>query len=532
MDQNNQFNNMTKRDYLRVLFAHKAVFCTTVLVVCVVVFIGLKFKTKMYESKVKMLISAEKQVDKTYYKEAEVSFGVKKTLTQSEIVKSDHVLSRVVRSLALQKRTIDDEKGFSSPLKIKLMKYLKKKKQDRKLGNLTDEQKKDILIRQAILSLKEDIRVEPIRDTNMFTIIVTDYNPFLAAAIANVISRSYVMFDLEQQLSELKLRYGRKHPTVNLIKKSLKGLQKTLSGKTISDIEAIGPASVKIIEQASVALDPVGKSKKSTMALAFIMSILLAVMLAFLFEYTNQTIRSPQEVERILGFPFIGSIVKMKLFDRRIIAFDKCLSDYGKSYHAISDRIYALLKDKGIKSILLTSTLKEENTSIVIANLGNFISKTRRCKTLIIDANLSSPSMDRLFNVETEPGLVEFLDGEGSLEEITNMLGENLYVIPAGKTGVNSSMMLESHKMKILLREAREKFDIVIVNAQHLMGQKSAILLSTLVDGTVLVVDAGKARRQVIKNATMSVNGKLENVIGVILNERKYPIPKLVYDNV
>ncbi len=531
MNNNEQANETTLRDYLKVLFRHKSVIILTVITVCATVFVGLKLKTKVYESRVKMLITAEKQVEATYYREMYGGRNVQQTLTQSEIVKSDPVLGRVVRSLALHKRPLDDEKKFSSPLKAQLIDY-RAKMQNKKLENFPDEQKEAFLFRHAVESLKMNINVEPIRDTNMFTIKVRDYNPVGAAVIANVVSRSYVMFDLEQQLAELKLKYGRKHPTVNLIEESIEGLQKTLSGEPIGDVEAIGPASVKIIEQAYVALEPTGTSKVLTFALAFVMSIFLGVMLAFVFEYTDQTLKSPQDIERTLGLPFIGSITRKKLFNRTLIKFDKRLSDYGRSYQIVSDQLYMLIKDKGLKSILVTSTLKEENNSVVIANLGKYISEMLRHKTLIIDANLRTRSMGRLFKIEKEPGLIDFLDGKASLEEITKKLDKHLSVIASGNTGLNPVMLLESPKMKELLTEARKKYELVIINAPHMRGHKDTAILSTLVDGTVLVVDEGKVRRQVVKSATMNMNGKLENTIGVILNERTSPIPKFVYDNV
>ena len=118
-----QLNETTLRDYLRVLFRHKAIITITILTVCSTVFVGLKLKTKVYESKVKMLITAEKQVEATYLREMYGRRNVQQTLTQSEIVKSNPVLNRVVRALALDKRPMDSEKQFASPLKVKLIDF-------------------------------------------------------------------------------------------------------------------------------------------------------------------------------------------------------------------------------------------------------------------------------------------------------------------------------------------------------------------------------------------------------------------------
>ena len=521
----------TLRDYLRVLFRHKAVMLVTVLTVCATVFVGLKFKTKVYESRVKMLITAEKMVESPYYRELYGSNKTQQTLTQSEIVKSGPVLGRAVRALALNQRPLDDEKQFSSPLKAKWIAY-QAAGLAKKLEKLPIEQQDAFLYRRAVESLRSSVNVEPIRDTNMFTISVRDYNPVGAAVIANVVSRSYVIFDLEQQLAELKLKYGDKHPTVTLLEDSISKMKDTMSGDPMDDIEAIGPASVKIIEQASVALEPSGTSKTLTMLLAVIMSLFLAVMLAFIFEYSDQTLKTPRDIQAILGLPLLGSIARKRLFNRTLIDFDKRLSAYGRSYQAVSDQLHLLIKDKGLKTLLVTATLKEENNAVVIANLAKYMSSKLRHKVLIIDADLRAPSMDRLFKVAEAPGLVDYLDGPAALGDITRVLTDNLSLIPAGETVVNPVILLDSPRMKDLLNEARDKYQIVFIRGPQVKGQKDTAILSTLVDGSVLVVDEGKVRRQVIKDAVNNMSGRLENPLGVILNQRTYPIPKFVYDNV
>ena len=128
-------------------------------------------------------------------------------------------------------------------------------------------------------------------DTNLFTISVSDFNPVAAAIIANVVSRSYVIFDLEQQMSELQLQYGDKHPIVMQLRDNINKMIQNLSGEPLPAVDAIGPASVKIIEQAQVPLYPTGTSKRIVIFFALIMSLFFGVMLAFGFEYVDQKLK-------------------------------------------------------------------------------------------------------------------------------------------------------------------------------------------------------------------------------------------------
>ena len=516
MNDNDQINDTTIRDYLRVLFRQKLVIATTVVTVCATVFIGLKLKTPVYESQVKMLITAEKQVEATYYKEMYEGRNVQQTLTQSEIVRSNPVISRVVRALALDKRPLDDEKQFSSPLKAMLIDY-NVRAFNREIENFPEEQKEAFLFRRAVESLKENIKVEPIRDTNMFTISVRDYNPVGAALIANVVSRSYVMFDLEQQLAELKLKYGEKHPTVNLIEDSIAALNKTLSGQPIDDIEAIGPASVKIMEQASVAMEPAGSPKALTLALAVVMSIFLAVMLAFVFEYADQTFKSPEDVERGLGIPFLGGVLK---------------NAGPAGYQNVSEQIYLLMKDKGFQTLLMASSRTGEGVTTVTRGIGKYIAANLGHKVLIIDANPRHLSGKKKDKTPSGPGLFDVLEGKAEFSKTVKDEGDRLSLLPAGNTGLNPGILLVTHKMAEVLKAARAKYEMVLIDADSIAASKDALELAGAAEATALIISEGRARRQAVKTALDTLKQRKANILGGILNNRVFPIPKFVYERV
>jgi uncharacterized protein involved in exopolysaccharide biosynthesis len=303
------YNELTLRDYLRVLFRHKAVIITSIITVTATVIIGLIFKTPVYEAQVKMLISAEKQVESPYYREIISDRSLQLALTQSEIVKSNAVIGLAVRALGLYNRPLDYEKNFASIFKkpliisqVALMNF--------KLRKLTEEQRREVLYRAALEDLKQNVKVEPLRDTNLFVISVSDYSPIGAAILANAVSRAYTIFDLQQQLAELQLKYGEKHPTAVQLKENIEKMSKNLNGAPLPDVEAIGSASVKIIEQASIPRYPAGLPKPVILILAIIMSVFLGVMLAFACEYLDQTFKSPREVESFLGIPYLGAIPK------------------------------------------------------------------------------------------------------------------------------------------------------------------------------------------------------------------------------
>ena len=145
-------------------------------------------------------------------------------------------------------------------------------------------------------SLKRSISTEILGNTEIFEISVKDFSAANAIEIANVLSRSYVIYDLEQQLVELNMKYGDLHPTVQQLQDNIEKMKHNLNGKEVSDMEAIGTASVKIIEQASSDYIPLGRPKM------FIFLAGLAIVLGAGFGLALSLINSaiPLILRRIL----------------------------------------------------------------------------------------------------------------------------------------------------------------------------------------------------------------------------------------
>jgi len=310
----------TVRDYLRGIFRRRAIVIATCLTTLCAVSVGLALKTRVYTAQVKMLIQANKNIESPFYRTIADFRTSEITMTQSEIVKSNPVIERVVNSLKLDELPLDQEKQFASPLKdilidVKTAKLLKK------TAKMADQERKDFLFHKAVRDLKKRIKVEPVRDTDLFTINVSAFTGKEAARIANVVSRSYCMFDLEQQLAELKQQYGEKHLSVVQLKNNIEKLDKALTGESLPNIEAIGPASVKIIEQATEPPEPAGKSKALVLALALFLSIAMGVVLAFFFDYFDPTLKSPRDIQSFLKMPYLGYVPCVRSISGNSIVF-------------------------------------------------------------------------------------------------------------------------------------------------------------------------------------------------------------------
>ncbi|MBE7445029.1 MAG: polysaccharide biosynthesis tyrosine autokinase [Planctomycetia bacterium] len=551
MDLN--FSGSNLRDYIRVIFRHKAVIITSFITVTVSAIVGLELKTPTYESKVKLLVTAQKQVESPYYRGLGGGEGGGISTTQSEIVISNPVIERAVKVLKLDERPFDYEKNFCSPLRAwaidirqKMHEMLRKVSEIKHFlpeqeGALSQVENQDASVakevlwqpdafRWAVEGLKSRIKVEPIGGTDLFTIEVKDFSPVAAAMIANVVSRSYIIFDLEQQMAEFQLQYGEKHPIVVQLGSGIDKITKNLTGVTLPAIEAIGPASVKIIEQALVPISPAGISKGLVLLLATVMSLFLGVMLAFGFEYVDQTFKSPQDVETFLNLPLLGSIPRKGFRNNTLIADSKRMSAFIPPYQNLSDQIYLLMKDKNLKSIMITAASPFEGSTTITANLVNFLANKAGHKVMIIDANLKAPVIHNIFNVPDNTGLANVLEGKISSEKAACDLGPNLTVLSAGNTSLNPTPLLDSTRMANVIKAAKEKYEMVFIDYANLRSFKDACVLSPHIDGIILVVSEGKTRHHTIKPLLAPLKHKKANLLGVILKNRTYVIPKMIYE--
>ncbi len=516
-------NELTFRDYIKIFFRQKTVILLCIFSVMVTVVLGLKFKTPVYASQTKMLITAQKQAEATYYRDIIDYENAHLALTQSEIVKSTPVVERALQAVLASYNPLSNfltyEKRFASPLKRRWIDHQIRQLNERfERFDFTEEQRQAFIYRMALEDLRKRITVEPLRNTNIFTISVTDYDPIGAALITNIVSRSYVIFDMEQQMAEMQLKYGEKHLAVSQLKDNIQTMIKSLNGQPISDIEAIGPASVKIIEQALPAISPMGPPRRLILLLAFGASLVLGAVLALVLDYLDQTFKSPRDIERSLGVLFLGGVPNKP---PSVVA-----------YKNLAEQVYLQMKEKGLQILVLTASRNGEGVTTVSHNIGRYIASTLGHRVLIIEANPRHLLYKKKHKLSTGPGLFDVLEENATLDQAVKNVGDKLYVLPVGKTELNPNILLESHRMAEVFQEAKAEYELILIDSASLSASKDALKLLSVAEAVAIIISEGHVRRHAVKAALDNLNVRKINVLGAILNKRIFPIPQFVYERV
>jgi len=199
-------------------------------------------------------------------------------------------------------------------------------------------------------------------------------------------------------------------------------------------------------------------------------------------------------------------------------------------FAGLKNKIASQHPDKPVKTILFTGINRGIGVTSTVVKFATSLARTTGLKVLVIDANLKTPGLHRKFSVINDRGMAELLTGDGNQAFQFKKVGHGqLYVFTCGKNYTDEISNFESDRFDRLLKAAREKFDYVILDSPPVTRFSETQTISKKVDGVILVVESGKTRRQVAERAKQDIEKAGGDLLGVVLNKRKYHIPEWIY---
>jgi len=526
MDNKSISLNLTVKGIVDIIFRNKMIIYISFLVCMIITVIVILFVTPVFDANVKMLVRGQSVTASETYAPIMAS-GIH--ATQAEIVKSVPVLKRAVIALGLQNRPFDYEKNYCSELK-KFYINCQVRKINNELTKYPPEKQEEMKLWAAVENLKDRLTVSVIPGTDIFVINVKAFTSEEAIETANVISRSYTMFDQIQQLAEVRIRYGEFHPTVLQLVDNINQATNNLSGETLPDIQAIGTASVKIIEQATSDHRPVSKSKRIILSIALFISICISVGLAFVKGLFDRTLKTPQDIVDNLDIPCIGSIPKKARRDKYLITDDSPDTMYYRFYEELSEQFFVFLKTQQMKSAVITSPSYNKNHKYIIPNIGYFLSRIMCNKVLLIDINFNHPTFNELYSLTGEKYIGVNVNPE-MYHELVYKLDNGPDVLTVKASVEKPSTLLNDMNFKRVIEVSKNDYDAIIIDATSFDNFKDLSFISGYADGTVIIIDEGKLQKQSLRNSLHHLKRNDAVIIGGILNNRTFPVPEFVYKN-
>lgn len=268
---------------------------------------------------------------------------------------------------------------------------------------------------------------------------------------------------------------------------------------------------------------PFKPNKKINLALALILGTAGGIGFVFLLEHLDDTIKSPEEIERF-NTPVLGIVEKMpdKASEKDMILRDGSFSTFAESYKIIRSSVMLSSPGSPAKIILITSTEPGDGKTTTTINFARSLAMLEDSKVLVIDCDLRKPRLHKRLNIKSnwKENLSAYLAGlTPSIDTIiSKKYGQPFDVIPAGTPPPNPSELLASAKMKSLLPALKTKYDFIVLDSPPLFGAIDGLNLSTLVDGTILVVRGEKTTRNLYGKVLKRLRSVNARILGTIIN--------------
>ena len=292
--------------------------------------------------------------------------------------------------------------------------------------------------------------------------------------------------------------------------------------KEIGVAGGVGVNNITVVDKAKVPKFPFKPSLTLNLMIAIALGLAAGIGLALLLEHLDDTIKLPEDMEKLLGLPVLGVIPETKVGDDTELALAENAdprSPFAEAYRSLRTSLQFSTAEGMPRVLLVTSTSVGEGKSTTALSLATHITQTGK-NVLLIDCDLRKASLHKKLRVGNDIGLTNYLAGDSQPVNIT--LGcsiPRLFLIPSGPLPPNPAELLGSAKMVALLNLAAEKFDQVIIDGPPVLGLADAPLLGSLAEATILVAECGVTSRQFAQGAVKRLHSTRTRLVGGVLTK-------------
>jgi capsular exopolysaccharide synthesis family protein len=287
------------------------------------------------------------------------------------------------------------------------------------------------------------------------------------------------------------------------------------------------PSNVAVIESAELPETPFRPRKARNMALAIMVGLVGGIGLAFLVEYLDNSIKTTEELERVVRLPALGVVPMLSANGKGALnpgqsvglsTFEKPKSPMGDAISHVSSALMLSLSARPPAAIMVTSPNVGDGKSSISLNLASSLAMTGR-RVVLVDGDMRRPADHKMFGLPLQPGLSNFITGSVSLEEIiqpTQVPG--LFLVAAGTVPPNPVQLLSSQLFQELIQQLRLQFQHLIIDTPPIIGFPDGRIISSQTDGVLLVFKHHVTSRESGRLAAHLLEQVNANVFGVVLN--------------
>lgn len=333
----------------------------------------------------------------------------------------------------------------------------------------------------------------------------------------------------ETRLTTLKSEIKSNHELLDTYTQRLKEQELALSSQR--------PNNIKIQNHAVTPSGPIGPQRTRNILVALLLSFAAGIGLAFLLDYLDDSVRTSDDVSRHLGLPTLALIPHYMNADKRkllpgaakngsgitapaaLITMEERHSPMAEAYRHLRTSLLFSSAGKPPQTILVTSSQPSEGKTTTAINTAITLAQSD-ADVVIIDCDLRRPRLHSHFGLENTRGLTNYLSGDKDTGNLLRTF-ENLprlKIITSGPIPPNPAELLSSNEMKNLLQFLSGRFKHIIIDSPPAISFTDATILSTLVDGVVLVAMANKSSMHLMRQFKQRIGNIGARIYGVVLN--------------
>jgi capsular exopolysaccharide synthesis family protein len=401
-------------------------------------------------------------------------------------------------------------------------------------------------------TLSAAVEARRVPDTQLIQILAEHTDPALAADIANTIVAVFTeqteaiqtsryedtkasllnqLADLERQIEETNTAITAlgDSPEDKAEQVRLEALQAqyrqsyTNLLQSYEEVRVAEARAASTVIPVKVATPPDKPARPNTLlntALAGGMGLLVAVTGVFIKDLLDDTLKSPDDVARLLDLPVLGLIAHIDVGaeEELLISATDPRSPIAEAFRSLRTNIQYAGVDRPIKTLLITSPSPEDGKSTVASNLGVVIAQNAR-QVVLMEGDLRHPAVHKRMGLPNESGLSALF--VGALEQLDSVMQRShipgLAVLSSGGIPPNPSELLDSERTRRILDYINERAEMVLIDAPPVMAVADAVVLAPHVDGVLLVARVGKTKIPAIKQAVEQLRRVGGNLIGVVM---------------
>jgi tyrosine-protein kinase len=412
--------------------------------------------------------------------------------------------------------------------------------------------------------LPRDIDIRQVNDTNFVDITVTDTDPIRSMAVTAELARQLslrtpagqesadtdfvksLLTDYEAKIEDTQSQISTKEEEIGELisardisaaTSELYTLETNLQNLTqrYTDLFSLtkegATNSVQIVDPATEGT-LVNASPIISIITAAGIGFVLSASAAYLLEYLDDTIKTPEQIMKLSKLPTLAGIAHINSSDEsKLVAITDSRSPTSEAYRVLRTAIQFSVVDKKNSILLMTSGVSSEGKSTTAGNLAIVLAQAGN-NVLLIDGDLRRPSQHTIFNLPNKRGVTSLLlklNTDDTEIEVRNLVEdtvqptevEGLQIMTCGPIPPNPSELLGSTKMRRLLEILEKQYDFIMIDSPPVLSVTDAVVMSAIAGTTLVVVQANKSRKDELKQVVERLGDVNAKLAGVVLNSLK-----------